>query len=94
MAIVDCYTSTFADNGENMSLKPIALEEMEKTRNMAPKWVMKLKWLFVAHYRLRRLLAGHFNMKPTYYAVYTIKSPDRRVVFDVPKPTTIWWNRL
>jgi len=43
---------------------------------------------------LRRLAAGHFFLKPTSYSIYTLPSPERRVTFDVPKPTAIWWNRL
>jgi hypothetical protein len=44
-------------------------------------------------HRLRRLLAGHYFMKPMKYAIYTMQSEDKRVEFDAHKPTTIWWNR-
>jgi hypothetical protein len=43
---------------------------------------------------LRRLAAGHFSLKPASYSIYTPNSPEKRVSFDVPKPTAIWWNRL
>ena len=48
----------------------------------------------VTHHRLRRLVAGHFSLKPTSYSLYTRQSPAKRVTIDVPKPTTIWWNRM
>ena len=33
-------------------------------------------------------------LRATSYAIYTKASPDRRVTFDVPKPTAVWWNRI
>jgi hypothetical protein len=53
-----------------------------------------LKPAWVVHHRLRRIAAGHFSLKPTSYAIYTSQSPEKRVKFDVPKPTAVWWNRL
>jgi hypothetical protein len=25
---------------------------------------------------------------------YTLQGPERRIQFDAPKPTAVWWNRL
>ncbi|MGO8764712.1 MAG: glycosyltransferase family 2 protein [Limisphaerales bacterium] len=94
MAVCDAFTSVFADTGENMNLKPNALREKKETEEMIPVWVRTLRPLWILHHRLRRLAAGHFSLKPTSYQIYTLDSPDRRVTFDVPKPTAIWWNRL
>lgn len=55
------------------------------------KW---LKPVWILQHRLKRLALGHFWLKPTSYSIYTLQSPDRRVRFDVPRPTAVWWNRL
>jgi hypothetical protein len=94
MAVCDAFTSVFADTGGNFGLQPGAVQEIDETRAMAPRWVRLLKPVWVAHHRLRRLAAGHFSLKPTSYAIYTFDSPEQRVRFDVPKPSAIWWNRL
>ncbi len=94
LAVCDSFTSVFADTGENMNLKPNAIREKAETDQMIPGWVRALKPLWVVQHRLRRLLAGHFSLKPTSYAIYTFSQPDKRVTFDVPKPTAVWWNRL
>jgi glycosyltransferase involved in cell wall biosynthesis len=94
MAVCDDFTSAFADTGENMNLKPNALREIEETRAMTPLWLRWLKPVWIVQHRLRRLAAGHFSLEPTSYSIYTLQSPDRRVQFDVAKPTAVWWNRL
>jgi len=94
MAVSDVFTSVFADTGENMNLKPNALREKKETAQMVPAWVRLFRPLWILNHRLRRLLRGHFNLKPTSYALYTKASPDRRVTIDVPKPTAVWWSRL
>ncbi|MFO1476974.1 MAG: glycosyltransferase family 2 protein [Verrucomicrobiota bacterium] len=94
MGVCEEFTSTFADTGENMNLKPNAIREKAETAAMAPAWVRLLKPAWVLHHRLRRLAAGHFNLKATSYSIYTLNSPDKRAVFEVPKPTAVWWNRL
>jgi glycosyltransferase involved in cell wall biosynthesis len=94
MAVCDSFTSLFVDTGENMNLKPNAIREKQETAALTPGWVRALKPVWIAHHRLRRLAVGHFSLKPTSYSIYTLQSPERRVRFDVPRPTTIWWNRL
>jgi glycosyltransferase involved in cell wall biosynthesis len=88
------FTSVFADTGDNMNLKPNAVREENEKNAMIPAWVRLLKPLWILSHRLRRLMHGHFSLKPTSYAIYTPASPDRRVTIAVPKPTPIWWNRL
>lgn len=94
MAVCDQFTSVFTETGENMNFKANAIREKIETHAMAPGFVRLLKPLWVIHHRMRRLAAGHFFLKPTSYSIYTLKSPDQRVRFDVPEPTAIWWNRL
>jgi len=88
------FTSIFADTGENMNLKPNAIREKAETAQMVPGWARMLKPAWVLHHRLRRLAAGHFNLQPTSYSIYTLRSPEQRVRFEVPKPTAVWWDRL
>ena len=94
MAVFDRFTSAFADTGENLSLKPDAIRENEQTRAMAPRWVRLLRPLWIVQHRLRRVAGGHFSLKPTSYSIYTPQSPEKRVRFEVQKPTAVWWNRL
>jgi glycosyltransferase involved in cell wall biosynthesis len=94
MAVCDTFTSVFADTGENMNLKPNAIREKKETEQMIPKWVQFFRPFWILQHRLRRLMAGHFSLKPMNYQIYTLDSPDRRVTIEVAKPTAVWWNRL
>jgi hypothetical protein len=77
-----------------MNLKPNAIREKIGTAAMTPRWIRMLKPAWIVHHRLRRLAAGHFALKPANYSIYTLQSPERRMQFEVPKPTAVWWNRL
>jgi len=94
MAVCDAFTSVFTDTGGNMNLKPNAIREKAETTALAPRWVRALKPLWIGHHRLRRLAAGHFNLKPASYSIYTMQSPEQRVAFEISNPTAVWWNRL
>ena len=94
MAVCNSWTSVFADTGENMNLKPNAIREKAEMEKMIPAWLRATKPIWILQHRLRRLAAGHFNLKPTSCEIYTMKSPEHRVKIDVPKPTAVWWNRL
>jgi len=94
MAICKNFTSVFADTGKNMNLKPNAMHERAETKAMTPLWIRMLEPVWVAHHRLRRLAVGHFFLPPTSYSIYTFQSPERRIRFEVSKPTAIWWNRI
>jgi glycosyltransferase involved in cell wall biosynthesis len=94
MKVCDSFTSVFADTGENMNLKPNAIREKAETDAMIPALVRTLKPMWILQHRLRRVAAGHFNLKPTSYSIYTSESPERRVTFEISKPTAVWWNRL
>jgi len=94
MAVSNVFTSSFADTGENMNLKPNALREKAATDALRPGWLRFFKPVWIAHHRLRRLAGGHFSLKPTHYEIYTCDQPDQRTRFEVPRPTAVWWNRL
>ena len=93
-AVCDTFTSTFADTGENMNMKPNAIREKAQTKKMIPAWLRPFKPLWILSHRLRRLRAGHFRLAATSYEIYTKQSPERRVKFEVAKPTAVWWNRM
>ena len=94
MAVCAAFTSVFTDTGENMNLKPNAIREKAETAAMTPAWLKASKPLWILHHRLRRLVAGHFSIKPVSYSIYTQASPDQRVTFEVQKPTAVWWGRI
>jgi len=94
MGVSAVVTSSFADTGENMNLKPNALREKAETELMRPGWLRFFKPVWILHHRLRRLAAGHFSVQPTSYDIYTLKNPAARAHFDVPAPTAVWWNRM
>jgi hypothetical protein len=92
--VCDTFTSTFADTGENMNMKPNAIREKAETKKMIPAWLRPFKPLWIISHRMRRVRAGHFNLAATNYEIYTRQSPERRVKFEVAKPTAVWWNRM
>jgi glycosyltransferase involved in cell wall biosynthesis len=94
IGVSDVFTSTFADTGENMNMKPNALREKAETEKMIPAWLRPFKPFWILSHLLRRFRAGHFRLGPTSYAIYTKQSPGRRVTIDVPRPTAVWWNRM
>jgi len=93
LAVLRRFTSSFTDTGENMNLKPNALRERGLVREMAPAWVRRCKSPLVQLHRLRALCHGIYWEKPFTYSIYTLGSPDGRVEFHVPKPTSVWWAR-
>ena len=94
MAVCDEPLSVFADTGENMGLKPNAIRETAETLASVPTWQKVLKPLWTVHHRMRRLFAGHYTLRPMYYDIYTLASPDRRVRFEAKNPTGLWRNRM
>jgi glycosyltransferase involved in cell wall biosynthesis len=87
-------TSSFTDTGENMNLGPNAQREARAYRAAAPRWAFALSPLWAAIYRLRKLLAGCYWLKPFAYSIFTLSNPKSRTRFDVAKPTTVWRERL
>ena len=94
MGIVRQYLSVFTDTGVNMNLSANARREKKLMAEAAPGWARKLAPLLVWRHRLRRLMGGSYRQKPFDYAIYTLESPDRRVVHQVERPTFIWKERM
>lgn len=92
-AVLGDFTSTFADTGENMNLKPNALRERETKVQMTPPWIRRCNWPLVQLVRTRNLLRGIYRQSPFNYALYTHASPERRVEHVVENPVCRWHNR-
>jgi len=84
------FASVFTETGENMNLKPNAERERREKCRMAPLRARALAPLARIHHQLRTLVRGAHTQQPFSYALYTLKSPAQRVVFQASKPTTIW----
>ena len=84
------FTSAFTETGENMNLKPNAARERALKRSMTPRLVKVFEPLLIAKHRLRMLLAGMFSQTAFDYGLYTLKSPNERVVHHVAKPSARW----
>lgn len=90
MKVLPVLTSVFTETGENLSRKENHRIEGREVFEAAPRWVRAFRLFIVAHFRLRRLLAGHYAPKAHEYAIYTLYSPDRRRTFQVKRPTYRW----
>ena len=84
------FTSVFTDTGVNMNLLPNARREAREMRASAPFWMRATAWLWVLHYRLRRLFVGVYFCKRHDYAIYTQASPGNRKLHVVSHPTFRW----
>jgi len=94
MDVMRRYTASFVDNGGNLSLEPRALKEREAMDKEAPGWVQAMKPGWVLLHRLRRMWNGIYSLKPFAYDIYTQASLQKRVHFDVAKPTFYWKARM
>ncbi|MEW6307036.1 MAG: glycosyltransferase family 2 protein [Verrucomicrobiota bacterium] len=90
MGVLRRFTSVFADTGDNMNLKPNAQREGRLMLDRAPRAAHWFRPLVLAHYRLRKLAAGLYGQKPFAYEIYTERSPEQRVRFEVTHPTGRW----
>jgi glycosyltransferase involved in cell wall biosynthesis len=91
---LDFSTSTFTDTGENMNLRPNARREWKQLREATPAWMRSLARLWSTIHRLRKLISGHYSLKPFSYSIFTLSNPKARTTFRVEKPTAVWWDRL
>lgn len=88
----DRFTSTFSDLGTNLALSGSAEDEIARnSRNLSHS--LSYSTALVLH-RIRRLLAGHYSLRPFDYSVYTLAHPKTRQTFHVQQPTGVWRNRL
>lgn len=93
MATLRRFTSTFADTGENLCLTPRAASERQMKLEMAPAWVKLLRPAIISQHLVRRYFNGFYSQKPFGYSIYTHRSPEKRVAFQVDKPTAMWQRR-
>lgn len=95
MGLLDRFTSAFTETGANFCLSPVGAREQAILRARAPRWAQLGRRCVVAHYRLRRLLAGHYRRRPGYaYDIYTRANPSARVHFQVDRPVNIWRRQV
>lgn len=89
-AVLPEFLSVFTETGTNMNLGPNASHERKAFHATAPLWLRSLSPLALAHYRLRRWQAGHYQCAPHDYAIYTHDNPAARKQFHVANPTFRW----
>jgi glycosyltransferase involved in cell wall biosynthesis len=89
-AAIGTFVSTFGDTGANMSTKPNAMRERRELDLTAPKWVQRLRTVWIASHRLRRAAAGVYAQAPFQYSVFTPEHLDQRVTFRAEHPTFRW----
>jgi glycosyltransferase involved in cell wall biosynthesis len=88
LGLLPRLTSVFAETGANMSVGGRAEKEKADLMARAPAWARWGRSFIVLHYRLRRLLAGHYRREaPFDYSIYTRQSPTQRVTFHAAHPT-------
>ncbi|MDB6065520.1 MAG: hypothetical protein JWR26_1728 [Pedosphaera sp.] len=93
MGVLRHFTSVFTETGENMNLKPNAVREREVKARMMPAWMKWFSFAIVGYHRLRMLACGTYFQKPFDFSLYTLASPNQRVVRHVTKPTALWRGR-
>jgi glycosyltransferase involved in cell wall biosynthesis len=93
MGIIKKYLSAFVDSGTNMNLTAVSRQEIRALRMSAPRWARTLSPVWVAVHRVRRLLNGHYLLRPFSYDIFTRLTPSHRVHFEVIQPTFEWRTR-
>ena len=92
-AVLPRFTSIFTDTGENMNLKPNAMREKERRKQMEPMRWKLLRLPIIVQYRLQLAARGAMTQKPFDYSLYTLESPSQRVSRHVARPTSFWRGR-
>ena len=93
MANMPFFTSAFTDTGENMNIRPNALREKKEMRESAPAWMRLLRPAIIAHYRIRKGMAGAYSPQKVPYTIHTLARPEERTTFQVEHPTFRWQGR-
>jgi glycosyltransferase involved in cell wall biosynthesis len=93
MGVLRRFTSIFTETGDNMNLKPNALRERDEKDRMVPPWVNRLEPAIIYYHRFRMVMGGDYFQKPFDYSLYTMASPEKRVVHHVGRPTALWRGR-
>ena len=85
--------STFMESGQNLGLTPAADKERERLNASAPFMFRKLKILWVAIHRFKRLIGRQYRSEDVAYEVYLPKS-DKRKAFTAKRLRTTWPGRM
>ncbi len=89
-ATLNEFLSVFTETGNNLGLTAHNAAERKTFHATAPLWARALAPLALAHFRLRRWRAGHYDCQPHDYSIYTPASPRQRTTFHVSNPTYRW----
>jgi hypothetical protein len=81
------------ESGQNLGLSPAAEKERERLNASAPFLYRKLKILWVALHRIKRLIGRQHRSEDVAYEVYLPKS-DKRKVFTAKRLRTTWPGRM
>lgn len=89
--VIGCNTSVFTHTGGNLSRTARMREEMRRLAAQAPAPARRLRRLVILHHWLRRLAGGVYFQSPFDFRIYTLASPQQRVLHQVNRPT-FWWK--
>ena len=90
--VIRTNIATFMESGQNLGLTPAAVKERERLNATAPFMFRKLKILWVAIHRLKRLIDRQHRLEDVAYEVYLPKS-DKRKAFYAKRLRTTWPGR-
>ena len=85
--------STFMESGQNLGLSLAAEKERERLNASAPYLYRKLKILWVAFHRIKRLIGRQHRSEDVAYEVY-LPNSDKRKVFTAKRLRTTWPGRM
>jgi glycosyltransferase involved in cell wall biosynthesis len=84
------FTSAFTETGDNLALKPVALEERQRRNRMAPWWVRLARPGFILAHRYQLLASGAFRQQPFEFALFTPDDSMRRTSRLASVPCARW----
>jgi glycosyltransferase involved in cell wall biosynthesis len=90
MGVLRRFTSAFTFTGSNLGAGEAGQREAKMLAATAPAWARKMKPLFVAGHRARRLAGGIYSQKPFSYSLYTAANPGVRTIHKVAHPKSRW----
>ena len=93
MGVWNTYLSAFADTGDNLTLNAQARKERDLFASHAPAPARWLSKGVILHYRLRKWIAGAYDLKPFEYQIHTLTNPGKRAHFRVLRPVQRWTGR-
>lgn len=93
IGILHEYLSAFSESGDNLGLDESARQEYDKLRSRVPAVVRKMRQFWVFLYRLRKWMAGNYQLTPFSYSIYT-ENLNERTDFVVESPEPRWLSRL